>query len=34
LERLSDRQLCAVGADGSNLRAITNWPYGAATPNW
>ena len=27
-------QLCMVGADGSNLHALTTWPYGAGPPSW
>jgi TolB protein len=27
-------QLCTVGADGSNLHAVTDWPYGAGGPSW
>jgi TolB protein len=29
-----DYQLCIVGADGSNLHAVTTWPYGAGAPSW
>jgi Tol biopolymer transport system component len=29
-----DYQLCIVGADGSNLHAVTTWPYCASAPSW
>jgi Tol biopolymer transport system component len=27
-------QLCIVGADGSNLHAATDWPFGIREPSW